>query len=337
MTVPAGRPEWLASTRTWGALAGLDRRIEDAVAASDVGLRAMATTLLRRGGKRIRPALLLLAAEFGADDRADRRDVGGPSALLDAAAAMELLHLASLYHDDVMDRAATRRHGPSVNAQWGEPAAVVAGTFLVARATALLAPLDDRCSREAAAAIVRLCTGQLQESEHAFDAGLTEAEHRDIIARKTATLFELPCRLGALLAAVPLEQADALVCYGRDLGVAFQLADDALDVRGSAAALGKRPLSDVREGVYTLSLLRLLGRVTPAVSRLRELLDVVHPTDAEVAEVAALVIGSGTVEEVLAEARALAARARRHLVALPDNAARESLRRLADYTVSRAA
>lgn len=326
-TVADSGPEWLTSPRAKEALASLHQRIEDGVASSDVVLRTMATGLLRRGGKRIRPALLLLTAEFGAFQR-DR--------LLDAAAALELFHLASLYHDDVMDRAVTRRHGPSINAQWGAPAAVVAGTFLVARAARLLAALDDVCGREAAAAIVQLCSGQLLESENAFHTGLTEAEHLDIIARKTAALFELPCRLGALLAEVPEDFADALMRYGRDLGVAFQLADDALDMRGTAETLGKRPLIDIREGVYTLSVLRLLGTTGAVATRLQELLEVLDPTDTDVAEIAELVIGSGVIEEVLTEARALAARAQGNLSALPDSPARESLRLLADYAVARA-
>jgi heptaprenyl diphosphate synthase len=324
---PPTDPEWLASARTAATLANLDRRIEESLASTDIALRAMATALLRRSGKRIRPALLLLAAEFG---------TFRPGPLVDAAAALELFHLASLYHDDVMDRALRRRHGPSVNAQWGEPAAVVAGTFLVAQAVRLLAPLDDACGREAAAAIVRLCSGQLQESENAFHTGLSESQHLEIIARKTATLFELPCRLGARLAEVREPFADALLRYAGSLGVAFQLADDALDVRGSAETLGKQPLSDVREGVYTLSVLRLLAGGGPATDRLRELLEVLDPTAAEVTEIATLVIGSGLVDEVLAQARTLAAQAREHLDPLPDGPARESLLRLAEHAVARA-
>ncbi|MEV4496869.1 polyprenyl synthetase family protein [Micromonospora arborensis] len=328
MTVSnATDPDWLASARTRDALAGLDGRMREAVAASDPALWAMATALQRRGGKRIRPALLLVAAEFG---------TVRPAHLLDAAAALELLHLASLYHDDVMDRAVTRRHGPSVNAEWGEPAAVVAGTFLVARAIALLAAFDDRYGREAAAALVALCTGQLRETENAFHTGLTEAEHLEIIAGKTATLFELPCRLGALLAGAPPATVEALAGYGHDLGVAFQLTDDALDVRGSYAALGKRPLTDVREGVYTMSVLRLLARDTPAAGRVRDLLEVREPTPAELAEVAELVVASGAVDEVLAEARRRAAQAARRLDPLPPGPARDSLVQLADYAVTRA-
>ncbi|MET8091279.1 polyprenyl synthetase family protein [Micromonospora sp. NPDC005220] len=323
--VPA--PDWLASDSAREALAGLDRRMREAVAASDPALWAMATALQRRGGKRIRPALLLVAAEFGADR---------PAHLLDAAAALELLHLASLYHDDVMDRAVTRRHGPSVNAEWGEPAAVVAGTFLLARAIALLAALDDRYGREAAAAMVALCTGQLRETENAFHTGLTETEHLDIVAGKTATLFELPCRLGALLAGAPAGTVAALAGYGHDLGVAFQLTDDALDVQGSYAALGKRPLTDVREGIYTMSVLRLLARDTPGSARVRELLEVRDPTPAELAEVAEVVVASGTVDDVLAEARERAGRAARRLEPLPPGPARDSLVRLADYAVTRA-
>ncbi|YCK38036.1 polyprenyl synthetase family protein [Actinomadura sp. ATCC 39365] len=313
--------QWLVSARTERTLAGLDRRIEAAVASADVGLRTMAVTLARRGGKRLRPALLLLSAEFGAF-RAEP--------LLDAAAALEMFHLASLYHDDVMDRAPTRRHGPSVNALWGEPAAVVAGTFLVSQATRLLAGLPDACGRAAAGAMVRLCSGQLLETESAFDTGLTEGAHLDILRRKTATLFELPCRLGALLAEVPEEQAEALAGYGAELGLAFQLADDALDLRGSAASMGKQPLNDLREGVYTLPVLRLLGRD----ERLRTLLAEIEP---DPAQVAGRVLASGVVEEVLEEAGTLARDARDRLGALPGNAARDSLALLASYAVARAA
>jgi len=321
------RAHWLVSTPARTALAALDGRIDALIDPSDTTLRATATALSRRGGKRLRPALLLLAAEFGELDH--RR-------LLDAAAALELLHLASLYHDDVMDQARTRRHGPSVNARWGEPAAMTAGTFLVARATRILAGLEDACGRETAAAMVRLCGGQLKETENAFNLDLTESAHFDIIAGKTAPLFELPCRLGALLAGVPEAITGALLRYGAGLGLAFQLADDALDLRGTAEALGKGPLRDVREGVYTLSLIRLLGRAAPEARRLRELLGLTEPCPAEIAEVAALALGSGAVDEALEEARSRAAEARDQLTALPRTPARESLCRLADHAVARA-
>jgi geranylgeranyl pyrophosphate synthase len=318
---------WLTSVRTRTALADLDRRMKDALASRDPGLWTMATALLDRGGKRIRPALLLVAGEFG---------TFRPDRLLDAAAALELLHLATLYHDDVLDRAVTRRHGPTANAEWGDPAALVAGTFLVARASALIATFDDGYGRETARALVELCTGQLRETENAFNSGLTEAEYLQIIAGKTATLFELPCRLGARLAGAPDQIVTALSRYGQDLGIAFQLADDALDVWGSAERLGKYPLGDVREGVYTLSVLRLLARGTPAAQRVRELLRVLDPGAAQLAEVRNLVLRSGVVDQVLGEARELAARARGHLAALPAGSARESLWRLADYAIARA-
>ena len=161
---------WLTSARTRNALVDLDRRMKDALVSRDPGLETMATALLDRGGKRIRPALLLVAGEFGAF-RLDR--------LLDAAAALELLHLATLYHDDVLDRAVKRRHGPSANAQWGDPSALVTGTFLVARASALIATFDDGYGRDVARALVALCTGQLRETENAFHTSLTEDEYHE--------------------------------------------------------------------------------------------------------------------------------------------------------------
>ncbi|MCP4544236.1 MAG: polyprenyl synthetase family protein, partial [Chloroflexi bacterium] len=171
-------------------LARLDAVLKGAVVTFDKQLRDVALHLINRAGKRLRPALCMVVAQFGDPD--DPR-------LLQAATAIELIHIASLYHDDVMDRAPARRGKDSANIHWGNGLAVLAGTYLFARATALLADLGDIPNQLASHASVELCTGQLQEMENAFNLNLTETEHLDILARKTATLFEFPCRLGAYL------------------------------------------------------------------------------------------------------------------------------------------
>lgn len=321
---------WLQSPPVRTALGRVGACVEEQLSSTDVTVRAMASALVRRGGKRIRPALLLLTVELAQPDDAGRAEA------LRAAAALEMLHIASLYHDDVMDRATQRRHGPSVNAQWGERAAVLAGSFMVARAVQIIAEFGSPAGAVTARALTDLCSGQLLESENAFNTGLTEDGHRTIIALKTATLFELPFRLGAEIAGLDARVTGALVAYGHDLGVAFQMVDDALDIRGTAQALGKRPLSDVREGVYTLSLLRVLAHGGLPAADLRRLLALAEPTGPEMLQVAALVRDSGALDDVLAEARALTREAATRLGELPEGPVRDSLELLATVVVERA-
>lgn len=321
--------DWLHSDEVRSMLARLTQQVEAEVAGAEPMVRAMASTLVRRGGKRIRPALLLLTVQLGPG-----ASLGDEA--LRVAAAVELLHLASLYHDDVMDRATVRRHGPSVNAMWGERASVLAGTYLVAQAVRALVAVDPDCSALTAQALTDLCRGQLLESEHAFDLSLTEDVHLEALRLKTATLFELPVALGSRLGNLDEATHNALIGYGRDLGVAFQLVDDALDVRGTAQALGKRPLSDVHEGVYTLSVLRALALPGPHSTRLRLLLALEHATPSDMAEVAALVLRTGVVDEVLDEAHALCRRAQQYLHLVPAGPVHESLDALAREVVERA-
>lgn len=318
--------DWLVCEESRSALLALDDSLRQAVAARDLQLRVMSLHLITAGGKRVRPALLFLAASFGR---------GEPARLQTAAAALELIHVASLYHDDIMDRAPQRRRGASINARWGNQAAAFAGTYLFARGSALLASLGQVPGRLAGEAAVTLCTGQLQEVENAFNLALAEEEHLDILRRKTAALLELPCRLGAFLAGVPEEMAAGLAEYGRQLGLAFQLADDALDLAGDAAEMGKATGTDLREGVYSLAVLRALRRGDAAAESLAALLHQAHLSGADIARAVRLVQESGAIPEALEVARACAARARAALVDLPDTPARQSLSRLAEYVTVR--
>jgi heptaprenyl diphosphate synthase len=286
----------------------------------------MALHLITRAGKRLRPALLLVVAQFGDPD--DPR-------LLRAAAAMELFHIASLYHDDVMDRAPVRRGETSANVRWGNGLATLAGAYLFARASALLASLGDEPNRLASQASVELCTGQLHEMENAYNLELTEAEHLDILARKTATLFELPSRLGAYLSGASPPHTAALAAYGRHLGLAFQLADNALDLTGQADRLGKATGTDLREGVYSLPVLHALRQDSMVGERLRALLGQAWLTEEDVRTGLELVQESGAVAEAWEAAREHASQAQQSLEALPEGPARRSLFRLAEYAIAR--
>ena len=317
---------WLVCEQTRSTAAKLDDVLRSAASAEDLQLRVMALHLIDGGGKRLRPLLLLLAASFGRAPQ-DR--------LLRGAAALELLHVASLYHDDVMDRAPLRRSAPSTNARWGNTSAAVAGIYLFARAGSLLASLGDEANRLASEASVTLCRGQLQEVENAFNLELMEEEHLEILRQKTATLFELPCRLGALLAGASAGRAAALAGYGRSLGLAFQLVDDALDLTAQAPALGKATGNDLREGVYSLPVLRALHRPDALGRELRAILSLARPGEAELERALQLVRESGAVAEALALARAHADAAVAALQKLPDGPPRRSLVRLADSAPSR--
>jgi heptaprenyl diphosphate synthase len=317
--------DWLRCPVTRRALGGFVAALESAITAEDAQLRVMALHVIRRGGKRLRPSLLLLSGTFGRFD---------PERLLPAAAALELMHVASLYHDDIMDRAPLRRDGATTSARWGNPVATFAGTYLFARACDLWSSLGRGADGLASRGAVELATGQLNEVENAFDPDLDEATHLSILSRKTATLFELPCRLGSLLSESPSAHAEALSKYGRALGVAFQLADDALDLRGAAEDLGKAAGNDLREGVYTLAVLRTLRK--PGVGdRLRDLLEQSTLRNADIKEAIRLVAGNGAVDDALDVAREYARRALEALGPLPEGPALESLYLLADYAIRR--
>jgi heptaprenyl diphosphate synthase len=323
---PAGKHREIlqGSGRTGAALRRTAEALPEVVTTHDPELRAVARHLLTRGSKRLRPALVFLSAEHGTFQEELLRPV---------AMALEVIHVASLYHDDVMDRAPLRRGGPSANSAWGNQAATIAGTYLLARANALLTAVGQEVVKVTAQAAVDICAGQLQEVEHAYDLELTQAEHLAIITRKTATLFELPCRLGALLSQAAPTHHHALASYGHHLGIAFQLADDALDLAGHPSQLGKTVASDLREGTYSLAVLEALAG--PDGERLAGLLQRARLDPDSAGAAIGLVRASGAIEQALAAARDHAAQAQAVLGSLPHGPATTTLARLADYAVTR--
>src|SRR3954451_7872675 len=215
--------------------------------------------LVAAGGKRFRPLIVLLAAQFG--------DPGAPG-VLPAAGVVELTHLATLYHDDVQDEADMRRGADSANALWGNTVAILTGDFLFARASDILADLGPEAVRLQARTFERLVQGQIRET-------VGPAEHDDpvehylrVIADKTGSLIGTSGRFGAMLSGADETAIEVLTRFGERIGVAFQLSDDLLDVTAESAASGKTPGTDLREGVPTLPVLLLRRRPDPSDAEL---------------------------------------------------------------------
>jgi len=235
-------------------LVRVEDRLRDAVAAEDRFLGDVAGHVLAAGGKRLRPALTL-AAGYAA------RGAASPSALevVTGGAAVELVHLGSLYHDDVIDEAETRRGVPSVNARWSNIVAILAGDYLLAQASVLAASLGADVAALLAATIGELCRGEVLELQHLFDVDRSEESYFSSVEGKTASLMATSCRIGAMVSGVSADSLDALTQFGHHLGMCFQIVDDVLDVTSTEAALGKPAGHDVHEGVYTLPVIYALA------------------------------------------------------------------------------
>jgi heptaprenyl diphosphate synthase len=218
--------------------------------------------------------------------------------------AVELVHMGSLYHDDVIDEAETRRGVPSVNARWSNIVAILAGDFLLARASSLAASLGAEVAGLLADTIGELCRGQVLELQHLFDVDRSEEDYASAIDGKTASLFAASCRIGGMVTGVSEPDLDALTRYGRHLGMCFQVVDDVLDITASDAVLGKPAGQDLVEGVYTLPVIYALSDS----EALRVLL--AQPLDADrLAEARRLATTNGAVEAALDVAHDHAAKA----------------------------
>jgi len=225
--------------------------LTECVVTGDDFLDEVTTHLIAAGGKRLRP-VLALATATGGTRTATREDLLG-------AVSVELVHLASLYHDDVMDEATIRRNVESVNSRFGNLVAIVAGDFLLARSAEIAAGLGTEIAGLLAATLGELCQGQVSEVHAAFQVGRTLEDYTAAISGKTASLMATSCRIGALTAGHPRDQVDAFTTFGRCFGMIFQVRDDILDVVGTAAELGKPAGQDLAEGIYTLPVLLALA------------------------------------------------------------------------------
>jgi len=286
-----------------------------------------ATHLLAAGGKRFRPLLVLLAAECG--DRADSDDV------ISAACVVELTHLASLYHDDVMDEALVRRAADSANARFDNNVAILTGDLLFARSSELTAQLGADAVGIQARAFARLVEGQILEGVAPAAGDDPVAHHLDVIAGKTGALIALSAQYGARFGGASAEVEAALTEYGEIVGVAFQISDDILDIASESDESGKTPGTDLREGVPTLPVLFVRRSSDPADARLLELLDSDLSSDAALAECLDLIRKHPAMDEARAYVVAEAEKAKALLVALPEGPVREALEKFADVVAIR--
>ncbi len=277
-----------------GDLSRVEAALRDSVRSDDPFLTEVASHLIVAGGKRVRPAFAVAAAgtaRSGAQPVTDETILGG--------VAVELVHLGSLYHDDVIDDAPTRRTVESVNARWGNLKAILAGDFLLARASEIAASLGTEVAGLLAATIARLCEGEVRELQAAYDVGRTEEAYLAAVDGKTASLFATACRIGGIVGGLPRPAIEALTAFGRHYGMAFQIVDDVLDVVATDEELGKPSGHDLVEGVYTLPVIRALASRTG--DALRDLLG--HPIEgAALAEARSLVRSDGAVSDSVAAA-----------------------------------
>lgn len=268
------------------------------------------THLMRAGGKRVRPALVMATSRVG--------EAGRRSTDL-AAAAVELVHLATLYHDDVIDETDTRRGVPTVHAKWGIEVAVLAGDYLFARGCTLGADAGGEVPGILARAIAEVCEGQIAETATLGNARRTVDEYLETIRRKTAALFRAACELGAATSGAPPELRIALMAYGENLGMAFQIVDDLLDLIGDSEATGKIPGTDLRAGVFTLPVLIACEREPALVEGLAT------AAGRELGIVRAVLDQTGALDEALQRAHWCEERALEALKALPAEGWRDAL------------
>ena len=305
------------------ALDVVEARLRLAVGNADPIADAASRHLVEAGGKRVRPMLTLLGAHLAGS----APEV--PSAVLDAAVVVELTHLASLYHDDVMDSAPTRRGAAAAQLVYGNNVAILTGDLLFARASNVVAGLGPEAVRLQAETFERLCLGQLHETVGPKPGEDPVEHYLDVLSDKTASLIATAGRFGAMFAGGSGETVTAMVRYGEDVGVAFQLADDVLDLTSDVDDSGKRPGTDLREGVPTLPVLlarRAAAAGDVAARRVVALLDSGRLADDDVlAEAVSALRDHPVTEAARASAREWAHRAATHLLALPDSPARRAL------------
>ncbi len=279
------------------------------------------------GGKRFRPMFAMMAAQFGTNPQADE--------VVKAATVVEMTHLATLYHDDVMDEADIRRGVPSANARWTNTVAILSGDYLFATASRLLADLGAETVRHFAETFGELVTGQMRESVGCPEGADPIEHYLQVIEEKTGVLIASAGYLGALHSGADEETVTALRKFGALIGLVFQIVDDIIDISSDTGQSGKTPGTDLREGVFTLPVLYALREDTEVGARLREILTGPVTDDALVAEALELLGQSSGTEQALAVVKDLVAQSEETIADLEDIPAKQALLELAQYTVAR--
>jgi heptaprenyl diphosphate synthase len=308
---------------------GLERvegRLREVVRSSHPMLTEAAAHLVEAGGKRVRPLLALLSAQLGDADRPE---------VVDAAVVVELTHLATLYHDDVMDEAPVRRGAASANIRWTNTVAILTGDYLFARASDLTAGLGTEATHLQSRTFARLVEGQIAETAGPFDGVDPVAHHLQVLADKTASLLSTSARLGALMAGVDRETVDRVADFGEVFGVAFQLSDDLIDVLSDSEQSGKTPGTDLREGIATLPVLLVRSCDDAASALLTRLLAQDLSEDAALAEALRRLRAHPAIGQAREVLQSYVDRARSIADDLPEGPTRQAFTALTDFVLAR--
>ena len=307
-------------------LVEVDERLRREVDHDDPFIAEANLHLAEAGGKRFRPLLTLLAAEVGD---------GINDEVVAAATGVELTHLASLYHDDVMDEADVRRGAPSANAKYDNSTAILVGDLLFGTASSIIADLGPEAVKIQAETFVRLCSGQIRDDRPCPPGTDPVDYYMGVLADKTGVLIATAARYGAMFGGCPPETVETLREYGERLGMAFQLADDLIDIASEGDETGKTPGTDLREGKATLPVLYARASTDPADARLEELLASDLRGDDLLAETLGLLRAHPAMDRARDDTYAVARQAQDALAPLPDGEAKEALLALATGVVDR--
>jgi heptaprenyl diphosphate synthase len=310
----------------WDRMSRVESRLMEVTTSQNAFLTQIAQHLVKAGGKRYRPLLAQVSGELGPDSAA-----GGP---VEAGVAVELVHIGSLYHDDVIDEAETRRGSASVNANWDNTAAILGGDYLLAKASEVAAPLGEEAVTLIARTYAALCEGQVLELQLEGDIAHGPDEYFAVIGGKTASLIRTSARLGALTAGATRDEIEAVSEWAWEVGIVFQMADDVLDLVASEDFIGKPAGSDIKEGTYTLPV--LYAAAGPEGDEIRSLLANGAPDDPTViGRVIELTVNGGYTDKVIAEAAERLQVAEKASSRLPDSELRPILRSLETYLTDR--
>ncbi|MQA25498.1 MAG: polyprenyl synthetase family protein [Micromonosporaceae bacterium] len=318
-------PELEAWVRS--GLAAIEQQLHQAVTSADPFVADAASHLVAAGGKRFRPLLVLLAAQLGPEPDAPQ--------VADAALVVELTHLATLYHDDVMDEAPVRRGAPSANSRWTNTVAILTGDYLFARASDIVAGLGPEAVRIQAHTFSRLVHGQIRETTGPRPGDDPIDHYMYVVAEKTASLIATSARFGGMFAGADAATVEALAEYGEIIGTAFQLSDDILDIASETDESGKTPGTDLREGVLTLPVLYAMAAEDDTGRRLRQIIDGPVSDDAMVAEALELLRSSEGMRRARKTLQQYADSARALMPSLPDRPAKAALESLCVFVVER--
>jgi heptaprenyl diphosphate synthase len=315
------------ATTVRNGVAKIEQLMDVELASADAIMTDSLTHLFKAGGKRFRPLFTVLSAQIGPNPDSAEVTIAG--------AVIELVHLATLYHDDVMDEAEVRRGAPTANVRWGNNVAILAGDYLFATASRLVSRLGPEAVRLIAETFAQLVTGQMRETSGVVEGADSIEHYLKVVYEKTACLISAAGQFGGMFSGADDDQVGRLSRLGGIVGIAFQISDDIIDIDSDSHESGKLPGTDVREGVHTLPMVYALAEPGPEGERLRELLAGPVADDEAVIEALTLLRASPGMAKAKDFLARYAAKAHQELALLPDVAGRHALQALVDYTVSR--